>query len=152
MQEDKKILLRVEQLLSLAAGEATPVEEARTAAMAAVRLIAKHKFKVVSENVERPRTFNPSDPFMDLDDLMEVLFRQKSRQHSPHHQTKYRDPTVPREYVRGRAGPFVHCRGCTGMVEQGEEVLWIPQEGVWHRNCVEPGARVVDKVGGPGRV
>jgi hypothetical protein len=165
MEQVTKILLRVEQLLSLAGGATTPVEEARTAAMAVVRLIQKHKLVIVSPEEEDTSSSygkngsvgtsgkksepKPPPPWED-----DPMFRRNPDGSFVYGRAKPSQEERPKRKAAQSEAGFIRiiskfdgrCRECGESYDTGDTVFWRPQEGCWHEDCVADEDKPSDKV------
>jgi len=128
----------IQKLIDLAADERTPLNEARAAALRAVRLIRQHGLEVVPSG-STARRFG-------FGDLLEEMLRDASRREQSRSRRRWPDVTPARarprtppesvsseepfrpgyndEVVRTRSAGV--CSVCRDVYGRGERVVWMP--------------------------
>lgn len=114
---------RVRDLVRLAANDGAAEAEARTAALAACKLISKHGM-IVLAHLPEPM----------------IVERIVERAPEPRRATSYSPPPPPhphghrgRRVIRSRYASS--CRVCGDPIEVGDLVSWVRGEGVSHPEC-----------------
>jgi hypothetical protein len=93
------VLAKIEALIARAAHPDTPIEEARTSAVIAAKLIREHEVVLVEKGGGRfyPRDIANERPIVDVSDILDMIFR--NRPHRP------RPPPPPPPKKRRSRGP-----------------------------------------------
>lgn len=119
MEDPKKKLLQVQQLLVLAA-QSPSEHEAAAAALAAAKLIQKEGFRVVG----KPEAPRPREWLEDLVTRAEPATRTSS-------------PPSKTTWIPSRATREGTCLDCGGPYERNESVFWQPGRGCVHPECLD---------------
>lgn len=112
------VLDKIQKLLARAAHESTPVEEARTSAVIAARLIVEHKVELRVPGTSKLWTPEAGLDF-DLGDLLDEFFGKRSNYSSPHPETRTMFTAVCHEYLQ------LKCSCCGAPVRPGSKFGWI---------------------------
>lgn len=119
------MLDKIQALISRAAHPETPVEEARTSAVIAVKLIVDHKIELVD-----PGTVADNEIQSTIDDLFNDFFsnfvrpkRRRSRRKSPPVKR-----TVYTAHCPAAIAQFFRCECCGAPVRPGQRIHWVDGE------------------------
>jgi hypothetical protein len=131
-------LVRLQNLFDRAVHASTPEEEARTAAILAVRLMHKLGLHPSKSPAPTPARTPQRDPWGPVTDSWPSVAHPR-----PGKRGKVRKPPAPasngqvyvKEPVRIRSNFPGICLGCGETFEGGETVWWLKSEGATHAEC-----------------
>jgi len=127
---------RVRALIRLAADERTPIEEARTAALTAVRLIVRERVELVAAHASRAKPVALDDLLnVAVDEANESLRRWPEAGPTPKGRPRARPASTPKPSIlRAKSAGF--CAMCGDTYAQGDRVVWLPEtREIVHVEC-----------------